>query len=86
MTITGFIILLVLITIVVLAFIELAGMPGREAKRRNHPEAEAINMLGWLGLPLGGFGWLLAMVWSRTSISRIAIVESTNELPADEEN
>jgi len=83
MTKTGFIILFILITIGALVFIEIAGMPGREAKRRNHPEADAINLLGWLGLPLGIFGWLAAMVWARTKMLRIQIVESEDNPPDD---
>jgi hypothetical protein len=70
MTTTGFIILFILITIGALVFIELAGMPGRDARKRNHPEAEAISLLGWLGLPLGVFGWLAAMVWARTGTAQ----------------
>ena len=73
MTLTGFIILFVLITVLILVFIELAGMPGREARKRNHPDADAISILGWLGLPLGGFGWLAAMVWARIRPMRVAV-------------
>jgi hypothetical protein len=65
MTLTGFIALIIIVTIAVLAFIEIAGMPGRSARLRNHPEAEAISLLGWLGLPLGVLPWLVAMVWAR---------------------
>jgi hypothetical protein len=86
MTVTGFIILFILITIAALVFIEIAGMPGRDAKRRNHPEADAINILGWLGLPMGGIGWLLAMIWARTSQLRIEIVKPQDNSPDDEEN
>ena len=73
MTLTGFIILFVLITVLVLVFIELAGMPGREARKRNHPDADAINILGWLGLPLGVFGGLAAMVWARIRPMRVTV-------------
>ena len=56
MTLTGFIILFVLVTLAVLIFIEIGGLPGEEARKRGHPNADAINMLGWLGLPLGVVG------------------------------
>ena len=46
-------------------FIELGGMPGKTAREREHPQADAINMLGWLGLLFGGVGWVIAMVWAR---------------------
>ena len=65
MTTAGFITLLVLVSIIAIIFIEIAGMPGRNARERNHPSAEAISLLGWLGLFLGGIPWLVAMVWAR---------------------
>jgi hypothetical protein len=48
----------------------LAALPGRLAKRRGHPQAEAIQLCGWLGLPTGIL-WIVAMVWAtlRTSAS-----------------
>jgi len=81
MTTIGFVILFILITIGALVFIELAGMPGRDARKRGHPEAEAISILGWLGLPLGVFGWLFAMVWARMRPKRIDAVK----VPLNEE-
>ena len=57
-----------------LIFLELAGMPGRDARKRGHPDAEAISLLGWLGLPLGGAGWLVAMVWARYRPTRTKVV------------
>ena len=81
MTATGFIILFILITIGALVFIELAGMPGRDARKRNHPKAEAISILGWLGLPLGVFGWLAAMVWARSQSLSIDVIDLTDQAP-----
>jgi hypothetical protein len=49
----GFIVLLYLVL----------GLPGRIAIARNHPEAEAVNMMGWLGF-LGGVSWMYAFIWS----------------------
>lgn len=90
MTLIGFIILFVLVTVLVLVFIELASMPGKDARKRNHPNAEAISILGWLGLPLGGLGWLAAMVWARFQLGHIATVGmaekevANNDQPAAE--
>ncbi len=39
----------------------IAALPGRIAKSCNHPQAAAINICGWLGLPTGIL-WVLAMV------------------------
>ncbi len=45
------------------AAIALAALPGRIATRRGHPQAEAINICGWVGLPTGFF-WIAALVWA----------------------
>ena len=84
MTTGGFITLLVLLTIGALAFIEIAGMPGREARKRNHANAEAINLLGYLGLPLGVAGWLVAMIWARIEHLRIDVTDIPNPESDDE--
>ena len=41
----------------------LLGLPGRIARQRNHPEAEAVNLMGWLGF-LGVVPWINALIWS----------------------
>ncbi|GAB5405878.1 MAG: DUF3302 domain-containing protein [Aureliella sp.] len=41
----------------------LAALPGEIARRRNHPQASAVNICGWLGLPTG-IVWVVAMGWS----------------------
>lgn len=41
----------------------LAMLPGHIAKSRQHPQADAINICGWLGLPTGVL-WVLALVWA----------------------
>ncbi len=64
MTLPGFVILVVLGLLGVLVFVELGSLPGKKAAQRNHPQAEAINILGWLGLLFGGVGWMLALVWA----------------------
>jgi hypothetical protein len=41
----------------------LMGLPGRIAIARKHPDAEAINMMGWLGF-LAVVPWMTAFIWS----------------------
>ena len=53
------IVLLILLVAVIAIWIVLAMLPGRIAARRNHPQAEAINIGGWLGAILGGIRALL---------------------------
>lgn len=56
----------VIIVSAVAVFVALAQLPGKTARERNHPQAEAINIASWLGLLLTlGVVWALAMVWSR---------------------
>ena len=71
--------LLVLLTIGALVFIEIAGMPGRNARARHHPSADAINLLGWLGL---FFGAVLAAV-AHTFVPRnnLFYIGSSYDLP-----
>ena len=66
MSTLGFVILVVLVLIGIWIFVELAKLPGAKASERNHPQAEAINVLGWIGLLFGGVPWLIALVWAFT--------------------
>ena len=53
MPMKSFWILIVVVMIVAGLFVELAGIPGVVARRRGHPQAKAIKVLGWCGLPMG---------------------------------
>ena len=57
------IVLLLVIATVVGILVVLAMMPGKIAAQRNHPQAEAVNVAGWLGM-LTGIIWILAMIWA----------------------
>lgn len=39
------------------------GLPGRIAIARKHPDADAINMMGWLGF-LAVVPWMQAFMWA----------------------
>ncbi len=59
-----FVLIAILFT-ALLAFVALAQLPGRIASARNHPQADAINVAGWLGLLLTlGIVWVAAMIWA----------------------
>lgn len=56
----------VLVAAVIAAVVKLGPLPGNIAKERGHPQAEAINVLGWIGLITLGVAWLIALVWAFT--------------------
>jgi hypothetical protein len=66
MTFIGFAILVFLVLLVIWIYVKLAALPGQTASKRGHPQAEAINVLGWVGLLLGVAPWLVALVWAYT--------------------
>jgi Protein of unknown function (DUF3302) len=39
------------------------GLPGRIAIARNHPDAEAVNLMGWLGF-MAVVPWMQAFMWA----------------------
>ena len=59
-------VLIVLIAAVVGIWIILGMMPGKIAAKRNHPQAEAINMCGWWGVITLGILLPLAFIWAYT--------------------
>ena len=66
MTFIGFAILVLLVLLLIWIYVKLAALPGQKALERGHPQAEAINVLGWIGLLLGIAPWLVALVWAYT--------------------
>ena len=59
-----------LIVLIVLAmaalgvWVALGMLPGRIARQRNHPQADAINVCGWWGVITLGLLTPLAFVWA----------------------
>lgn len=55
------------LAIIVLGFVLLAilvlGLPGKIAVARKHPEAEAVNLMGWIGF-LAIVPWIQALIWA----------------------
>jgi hypothetical protein len=48
----------------VLLFVFLGSLPGRIAKERGHPHANAINIGGWATLVLALVGWPFVLMWA----------------------
>jgi len=47
-----------------LIYIWIAGLPGRIALARKHPDAEAVKIMGWAGLLPTVLPWIQAFIWA----------------------
>ncbi len=80
MTGPGFIILLLLGLVGLWLYVQIAKYPGEKARERGHPQADAINVLGWVGPFLGLVGWVVALVWAyMTPVTKLAEIARTQE-------
>ena len=80
----GFVILLAIALIALWLFVAISVVRAKTPADRNHPQAEAINILGWLGLLMGGAGWLVAIVWAHLKpVFPPVTAEATVPAPAD---
>jgi hypothetical protein len=50
------------VAIIILYF--LGSWPGRVARRRNHPDAQAIEIGGWATLVFGAVLWPIVLMWA----------------------
>ena len=62
------IILIILLACGVFAWVMLGLFPGKIARQRNHPQAEAINICGWFGALTLGILSPLAFIWAYTRV------------------
>ena len=58
------VVIAILLALVIWLVVLLGNMPGDIARKRQHPQADAISALGWIGLITMGVGWFVAMVWA----------------------
>jgi hypothetical protein len=58
-----FLVLFALVAAFLVAAMFVLGLPGRIAIARKHPDAEAINLMGWLGF-LAVVPWMQAFMWA----------------------
>ena len=68
------VVLLLLGLLGIYLYIAVAKIPGQKARERGHPQADAINILGWIGPFLGIAGWVIALIWAHTNPPRIVVV------------
>lgn len=55
--------LLILAVAGVTVLVLIASLPGKIAISRNHPDAEAVKMMGWAGF-LAVVPWIQAFIWA----------------------
>lgn len=79
LTIFAWIVIAILFLAIAAAIIALGSLPGQIARKRNHPQATAINAASWIGLALGGIGWPIAFVWSFLNSGSMAPDATPNE-------
>jgi hypothetical protein len=65
---------------VILLAILILGLPGKLAIARKHPDAEAVNLMGWLGF-IAIVPWVQALIWSLKPTSVVDI----RRFPKEEE-
>lgn len=58
-----FVALIIFAIAAVVVLVIVAGLPGKIAVSRNHPDAEAVKMMGWAGL-LAVVPWIQAFIWA----------------------
>jgi len=59
-----FLTLMLCVVALIVAWLFLAGLPGRIALARKHPEAEAVKYLGYAGLLPTVYPWMQALIWA----------------------
>ena len=57
----------------------IMGLPGRIALKRNHPHAEAVKIMGWMGF-LAVVPWVHAFMWAFHE----GVVVDVRRMPEDE--
>jgi hypothetical protein len=70
-----------LFLLLVWGIVVVGSLPRKIALQRNHPQVDAINAASWIGLLLGGVGWVIAFVWAFLRTGPIGHDEGTS-LPA----
>jgi hypothetical protein len=58
------VVIAILLAVVIWLVVLLGSWPGNIARQRNHPQADAITALGWIGIITLGASWLIAIVWA----------------------
>ncbi len=69
------VVIVVIIAAAIAIVVKLGPIPGNIAKDREHPQADAIRVLGWIGIITLGLAWPFALVWAYTRSSNAQLSE-----------
>ena len=64
----AWIVLLILVASAVTIFFVAGWLPGHIAKERNHPQATAVTVAGWVTLICGFALWPIALIWAYVDV------------------
>jgi len=62
--IVSFFMLLAIVGLVIGLITTVLNYPGNVARKREHPQASAIEAAAWLGLLTGMVTWVIACIWA----------------------
>ena len=73
------VVIALLLGVVIWLVVLLGNMPGDIARKRNHPQSQAISALGWIGIITMGLGWFIAIVWAYYEPETSVAIEQDTE-------
>ena len=77
----AFLVMGVIVAAIAVAAFVLGGLPGKIAESRNHPQAEAVKVCGWIGILTLGILWPVAFIWAYTKPMRVAVGNADPDFP-----
>jgi len=72
----AWLVLIVLLFSTIAVVVLVAMLPGRIARRRSHPWAEAIAIGGWVTLFLGFVLWPVVLIWAYVDVPARLVSEA----------
>lgn len=75
----------VMVVMIAALIVFLGTLPGKIARKREHPWSDAVNAASWIGLVTGVL-WPFAFVWAFLPLPRAASNTITADQPADEKD
>jgi hypothetical protein len=64
----AWVVLVILIATIVGVFCLMGALPGYVARRRGHPQAQAVTVAGWITLIFGFALWPVALIWAYVDV------------------